>query len=58
MEVTKWLKPSVKRVTIGDCANGQAATCVNAEQALYGAFEVKSLCHNNFRFLHPSFFVR
>jgi hypothetical protein len=36
MEVTKWLKPSVKRVTIGDCANGQAATCVNAEQALYG----------------------
>ena len=34
MEVTKWLKPSVKRVTIyGDVASVQAVTRVNAEQA-------------------------
>ena len=33
MEVTKWLKPSVKRVTnYGDSASGQAVTRVNAEQ--------------------------
>src|SRR6476469_8859427 len=34
MEVTKWLKPSVKRVTkYGDSASVQAVTRVNAEQA-------------------------
>ena len=34
MEVTKWLKPSVKRVTTyGDSASVQAVTRVNAEQA-------------------------
>jgi len=34
MEVTKWLKPSVKRVTkYGDSASVQAVTQVNAEQA-------------------------
>jgi hypothetical protein len=33
MEVTKWLKPSVKRVTkYGDSASVQAVTRVNAEQ--------------------------
>jgi hypothetical protein len=34
MEETKWLKPSVKRVTkYGDSASVQAVTRVNAEQA-------------------------
>jgi len=34
MEVTKWLKPSVMRVTTyGDSASVQAVTRVNAEQA-------------------------
>jgi hypothetical protein len=34
MEVTKWLKPSVKRVTkYGGSASVQAVTRVNAEQA-------------------------
>ena len=34
MEVTKWLKPSVMRVTkYGDSASVQAVTRVNAEQA-------------------------
>jgi hypothetical protein len=34
MEVTKWLKPSDKRVTIyGDGASVQAVTRVNAEQS-------------------------
>src|ERR1700752_3245071 len=34
MEATKWLKPSVKRVTkYGDSASVQAVTQVNAEQA-------------------------
>ncbi len=34
MEVTKWLKPSDKRVTkYGDSASVQAVTRVNAEQA-------------------------
>ena len=34
MEVTTWLKPSVKRVTkYGDSASVQAVTRVNAEQA-------------------------
>jgi hypothetical protein len=41
MEVTKWLKPSISVLRIGDSASVQAATRVNAEQALYGAFEVK-----------------
>ena len=33
MEVTKWLKPSMQRVTKGDPASVQAVTRVNAEQA-------------------------
>ena len=34
MEVTKWLKPSVKRVTkYGDSSSVQAVTRVNAAQA-------------------------
>jgi hypothetical protein len=33
MKVTKWLKPSGSGSQIGDRANGQAATRVNAEQA-------------------------
>jgi len=34
MEVTKWLKPSVMRVTTyGDSASVQAVTRVNGEQA-------------------------
>ena len=42
MEETKCLKPSGKRVTTyGDSASVQAVTRVNAEQALYEAFEVK-----------------
>ena len=36
----------------------QAVTRVNAEQALYGAFEVKHLFHGMLHFLHSSFFVR
>jgi hypothetical protein len=36
MEVTKWLKPSISVSRIGDSASVQAATRVNAEQALYG----------------------
>src|SRR5712671_741488 len=36
-EVTKWLKPSISVSRIGDSASVQAATRVNAEQALYGA---------------------
>ena len=41
MEVTKWLKPLVQRVTYGDLARVQAVTRVNAEQALYGEGRVK-----------------
>src|SRR6266536_3633356 len=41
MEVTKWLKPSDSASRIGDGASVQAATRVNAEQALYGVFFVK-----------------
>ena len=41
MEVTKWLKPSECVSRIGDSASVQAVTRVNAEQALYEAFEVK-----------------
>src|SRR5438093_3912842 len=33
MEVTKWLKPSMQRVTKGDLASVQAVTRVNAEQS-------------------------
>jgi hypothetical protein len=40
-EVTNWLKPSECVSRIGDSASVQAATRVNAEQALYEAFEVK-----------------
>ena len=58
MEVTKWLKPSISGSRIGDRASVQAATRVNAEQALYGAFEVKHLFHGILHFLHSSFFVR
>jgi hypothetical protein len=36
MEETKWLKPSISVSRIGDSASVQAATRVNAEQALYG----------------------
>ena len=36
MEVTKWLKPSISVSRIGGSASVQAATRVNAEQALYG----------------------
>ncbi len=52
MEVTKWLKPSISVSRIGDSASVQAATRVNAEQALYGAFEVK---HTFYTVLHFSF---
>src|SRR5258705_10996981 len=41
MEATKWLKPSECVSRIGDSASVQAATRVNAGQALYGAFFVK-----------------
>jgi hypothetical protein len=41
MEVTKWLKPSISESRIGDSASVQAVIRVNAEQALYEAFEVK-----------------
>jgi len=34
MEVTKWLKPSISVSRIGDSASAQAATRVNAKQAL------------------------
>jgi hypothetical protein len=40
MEATKWLKPSISVSRIGGSASVQAATRVNAEQALYGAFSV------------------
>ena len=42
MEATKWLKPLVSGSRIGDRASVQAATRVNAEQALYGAFSVNA----------------
>jgi len=41
MEVTKWLKPSISVSRMGDSASVQAATRVNAEQALYEEGEVK-----------------
>ena len=41
MEVTKWLKPSISVSRIGDSASVQAATRVNAEQALYEEGKVK-----------------
>ena len=58
MEVTKWLKPSISVSRIGDSASVQAATRVNAEQALYGAFEVKHIFYTTLHFLHSGFFVR
>ena len=58
MEVTKWLKPLVSVSRIGDSASVQAVTRVNAEQALYGAFEVKHIFYTTLYFLHSSFFVR
>jgi hypothetical protein len=58
MEVTKWLKPSISVSRIGGSASVQAATRVNAEQALYGAFEVKHIFYTSLYFLHSSFFVR
>src|SRR5258707_884953 len=58
MEVTKWLKPSESASRIGDGASVQAVTRVNAEQALYGAFEVKHIFYTTLYFLHSSFFVR
>ena len=33
MEVTKWLKPSMQRITAGDPTSVQAVTRVNAEQS-------------------------
>jgi hypothetical protein len=57
-EVTKWLKPSISVSRIGDSASVQAVTRVNAEQALYGAFEVKHIFYTTLHFLHSSFFVR
>ena len=41
MEVTKWLKPSISVSRMGDSASVQAATRVNAEQALYEEGKVK-----------------
>ncbi len=58
MEVTKWLKPSISVSRIGDSASVQAVTRVNAEQALYGAFEVKHMFYATLYFLHSSFFVQ
>jgi hypothetical protein len=58
MEVTKWLKPQVSVSRIGDSASVQAVTRVNAEQSLYGAFEVKHIFYTTLYFLHSSFFVR
>src|SRR5437667_9991767 len=42
MEVTKWLKPSIGVSRIGDSASVQAATRVNAEQALYEEGKLES----------------
>ena len=58
MEVTKWLKPSDGGSRIGDRASVQAVTRVNAEQALYGAFEVKHIFYTTLHFLYSGFFVR
>ena len=58
MEETKWLKPSVSVSQIGDSASVQAVTRVNAEQALYGAFEVKHIFYTTLHFLYSGFFVR
>ena len=51
MEVTKWLKPSDSGSRTGDRAGVQAATRVNAEQALYGVFFVKGFRQRNASFL-------
>ena len=53
MEVTKWLKPSESVSRIGDSASVQAVTRVNAEQALYEAFEVKHYLMAFFTFFIP-----
>jgi hypothetical protein len=53
MEVTKWLKPSESVSRIGDSASVQAVTRVNAEQALYEAFEVKHYLTAFFTFFIP-----
>src|SRR5215510_5018546 len=53
MEVTKWLKPSISVSRIGDSACAGVMR-VNAEQALYGAFEVKHIFHTILHFV-PSF---
>jgi hypothetical protein len=58
MEATKWLKPSVSVSRIGDSASVQAVTRVNAEQTLYGAFEVKHIFYTTLHFLYSGFFVR
>ena len=50
--MAKWLKPSISVSRIGDSASVQAVTRVNAEQALYGALEVK---HVFYTILHFSF---
>jgi hypothetical protein len=55
MEVTKWLKPSISVSRIGGSASVQAATRVNAKQALYGAFEVKHIFYTTLHFLHSQF---
>ena len=49
---------SISVSRIGDSASVRAATRVNAEQALYGAFEVKHIFYTTLYFLHSSFFVQ
>jgi hypothetical protein len=56
MEVTKWLKPSISVSRIGGSASVQAATRVNVEQALYGAFEVKQIFYTSTSFIPVSLF--
>jgi hypothetical protein len=53
MEETKWLRPSGRVSPIGDSASVQAITRVNAEQALYEAFEVKHYLTAFFTFFIP-----
>src|SRR6266851_1859702 len=60
MEVTKWLKPSISVSRIGDSASVQAATRVNAKQALYGLCQggVSLGDRSAHLFSFVSFFVR
>src|SRR6266508_7013680 len=58
MEVTKWLKPSDSGSRIGDRASVQAATRVNAEQALYGACQRSFGSATHTSFFRRRFFVR